>query len=95
MKNIGAINPYFNPVKAGGLTNEEIAYLEAKGWKKHVVEEDVDEAPVVFAAPELPGGYTLFNAAIPKGTEVLYDPETDRAIIIDCGNGTCWRYLVR
>ena len=95
MKNMGVLNPVWNPVKAGGLSEQDIAHLENMGWKKGVSEKDVEEAPVVFSAPEIPGGSTLHNVSIPAGTEYLYDPETERAIIISCGNASCWRYLVR
>lgn len=95
MKNMGVLNPYWNPVKAAGLTQTDIDYLAKAGWKHHTVEDDVPDAPVGFAAPEMPGGYTMHNVSIPKGTEVMYDPDTERAVILACGNPTCWRYLVK
>jgi hypothetical protein len=95
MKNMGRLNPNLNPIKAGGLSSHEVAYLKQQGWIEGVTEKDVDEAPIGFVAPELPGGYTMHNYSVPKGTEYLYNPEDERAILRECGNPTCWRYLLK
>lgn len=95
MKNMGMWRADISPLRAGGLTDQEVAYLVGLGWIRASTEKDVEEAPIGFAAPELPGGYTMHNYSIPAGTEYLYNPEDERAIILDCGNPTCWRYLMK
>jgi len=94
MKNMGVLDPNVNPIKAGGLTPHDVAHLKSMGWIEGVTEEDVPEAPIAFSAPELPGGVTMHNFSVPKGTRYLYNPADERAVIALCGNATCWRYLL-
>lgn len=95
MKNQGVLNASRNPVRAGGLTPHEITYLKQQGWIESETTEDVSDAPIGLAAPELPGGFTMHNFSLPKGTKYLYNPTDERAILRECGNPTCWRYLLR
>ncbi|MBF6616650.1 MAG: hypothetical protein ITG07_07995 [Candidimonas sp.] len=95
MKNMGILNTAWNPIRPGGLTTHEVDYLKGLGWKEATVEQDVSDVPIGFAAPELPGAVTMHNFSVPAGTKVLYNPEDERAIILGCGNPTCWRYLMR
>jgi len=94
MKNMGMLNPNLKPIKAGGLSAHEVDYLKSQGWIEGITDQDVHEAPIGFAAPEIPGGYTMHNYSVPKGTAYLYNPDDERAILMACGNPTCWRYLV-
>lgn len=94
MKNMGTLDLNWNPVKAGGLADSEISYLKSRGWKAGTTKEDILDVPIGFAAPDLPGGFTMHNFSVPKGTRFLYNPEDERAVILGCGNPTCWRYLV-
>lgn len=95
MKNQGVLDVNQNPTKAGGLTKSDIKYLKDLGWKEGVVEKKAKDVAIGFAAPELPGGFTLHNYDVPKGTEYLYNPKDERAILKACGNPTCWRYLLK
>ena len=95
MKNMGILNPNWNPIRAGGLSQHDIDYLKNQGWIEGETTKDVDEAPIGFTAPDIPGGYTMHNFSIPKGTKFLYNPDDERAILLGCGNPTCWRYLMR
>ena len=95
MKNMGMFNPSWNPIRAGGLSQHDIDFLKKQRWIEGETTKDVDEAPVGFSAPDIPGGYTMHNFSIPKGTRYLYNPDDERAILLDCGNPTCWRYLMR
>ncbi|EKN6161981.1 hypothetical protein ACLMPM_03730 [Yersinia enterocolitica] len=95
MKNMGVINFNWNPIRAGGLSQHDIDHLKQQGWVEGITDKDVDEAPIGFTAPDIPGGYTMHNFSIPAGTKFLYNPDDERAIITACGNPTCWRYLMR
>lgn len=95
MKNQGLLNVHWNPVKAGGLSQHEIDYLKQQGWIEGETQEHVDEAPIGFSAPDIPGGFTMHNFSVPKGTKYLYNPDDERAVILECGNPTCWRYLMK
>lgn len=94
MKNMGLFDPHWNPVRAGGLSPHEVKHMKKMGWVAGVTEADVDEAPIGFSAPEIPGGFTMHNFSVKKGTKYLYNPQDERALLLDCGNPTCWRYLV-
>jgi hypothetical protein len=94
MKNMGRFNPNWNPIRAGGLSQHDVDHLKRQGWIEGITEKDVDEAPIGFSAPDIPGGYTMHNFSVPKGTRYLYNPEDERAILRECGNPTCWRYLL-
>lgn len=95
MKNMGVLNENWNPVKAGGLSAHEVEYLKKQGWIEEKTIEDVKDVPIGFSAPEIPGGFTMHNFNVPKGTEYLYNPDDERAILKHCGNPTCWRYLLK
>jgi hypothetical protein len=95
VKNMGILDPNLNPVRAGGLSPHEIGYLKKQGWKEGTTKKLVAEAPIGFSAPHIPGGFTVHNFSVPKGTKFLYNPVDERAIILACGNPTCWRYLIR
>ncbi len=92
---MGLLNSSWNPVRAAGLTQHEIDYLKKQGWKAGTTKKLAENIPIGFAAPELPGGFTMHNFNVPKGTKFLYNPADERAILLDCGNPTCWRYLMR
>lgn len=94
MKNMGVLDVNLNPVRAGGLSDQEVQELLDQGWLEGETIQDVDNVAIGFAAPELPGGFTMHNYSVPKGTQFLYNPEDERAIIRGCGNPTCWRYLM-
>lgn len=95
MKNMGVFDPNWNPVRAGGLSPHEVAHLKKQGWKPDITKHNVSDAPIGFSAPEIPGGFTMHNFSIKKGTKFLYNPKDHRAVLLECGNPTCWRYLVR
>lgn len=95
MKNMGMWRAEINPVRAGGLTAQEISYLESLGWVAGETTSIAEEVPIGFAAPEIPGGFTMHNYSVPAGTKFLYNPDDERAIILSCGNPTCWRYLMK
>jgi hypothetical protein len=95
MKNMGMFDPNWNPIRAGGLSAHDIAHLKKQGWKTGKTKKLVKEAPIGFSAPDIPGGYTMHNFSVPKGTAFLYNPKDERAILMECGNPTCWRYLLR
>jgi hypothetical protein len=94
MKNMGMFESSRNPVKKGGLTNEDIKDLESKGWKHGTTEIEVKDVAIGFEASHLPTGFILQNYTVPAGVAYLYNPEDETAIILACGNPTCWRYLV-
>lgn len=94
MKNMDVLDTNWNPVRAGGLSKHEIDYLKQQGWVEGKTKKLVREAPIGFTAPHIPGGFTMHNFSIPKGTKFLYNPVDERAVITACGNPTCWRYLL-
>lgn len=94
MKNMGLFDPSIDPVKRGGLTETDIRELESKGWKKGITTELAQDVAIGFSAPHLPTGFILQNYSVPEGTEFLYNPIDETAIITRCGNPTCWRYLL-
>ena len=94
MKNMGTFNPNRKPVKPGGLTKEDREKLEVIGWKREVTGYDVTDVDIGFAEPDLPHGFTLFKFNVPAGTEYYYNAADGAAVLSDCGNPTCWRWLV-
>lgn len=95
MKNMGFLRYDWNPVVPGGLSEHQIKHLESLGWLHGTSDHDVDEAPVGFMDAVLPGQFTMHNVSIRSGTKFMYDPDTERAVILECGNPSCWRYLMR
>ena len=95
MKNMGIFDPNWNPIMPGGLTEHDVGHLKRLGWLEGTTEVDAPDVPIAFSAPELPGRVTMHNFSVPKGTRYLYNPKDERAVLLDCANATCWRYLVR
>ncbi|HDR8937055.1 hypothetical protein LGM38_17735 [Burkholderia vietnamiensis] len=94
MKHMGMYDPAVDPVVPGGLTSQQIADLKSAGWKPEITRYDVVDAYMTFSDPKMPGGVTLRRVSVPAGTEYLYNAEEGTAIVIACGNKTCWRHLL-
>ena len=62
MKNMGTFDPSWNPVKPGGLSESEVAYLETLGWKRGKTVEERKDVAVGFADTRLPG--RLYHAQL-------------------------------
>ena len=95
MKNLGTFDPDWNPVKPGGLTKDDISNLETRGWKHETTGYDVEGVDLGFVDPEIPSGFILYKVNVPKGEKYMYHPEHGGAIMMSCGNPTCWRHLLR
>ena len=94
MKSFGTLDHNFKPVKAGGLTDDDIASLEKLGWKRETTQYDVTGADVGFYDKDIPTGFITHKVDIPSGTEYMYNAADGGAIIMGCGNPTCWRHLL-
>ncbi|MDN0082426.1 hypothetical protein QU487_06615 [Crenobacter sp. SG2305] len=94
MKNMGVLDHNLNPVRAGGLSQHDIDHLKRQGWVEGVTTKDVSDCAIGFSAPDMPGGFTMHNFSVPAGTAYLYNPVDERAVLLACGNPTCWRYLM-
>lgn len=94
MENMGILDPNWNPIRPGGLSPHDVAHLKKQGWKEAKTKKLVDEVPVGFSAPDIPGGVTMRIVSIPKGTRFLYNTESATVIIWECGNPTMRRYLL-
>ena len=79
-------DPNWNPMKKGGLTDDEVKELENRGWKKDVTNRLVEDAPVVFADPDNPTGVMIRRVTIPVGTQIIHNENTDDIILMGCGN---------
>ena len=94
MKHMGVLSADVDPVVPGGVPEESLAPLLDKGWIRGTTKYDVTNAGVAFSDPELPGGVVLRLVDIPAGTDYIANPSEGTAIILGCGNATCWRYLL-
>lgn len=94
MENIGMLDPNLNPIRPGGLSAHDVAYLKKQGWKEGKTKKLVKDVPVGFAAPEIPGGFVIHLVNIPKGTRFLFNPLNADGIIWECGNATVKRHLL-
>ena len=94
MKNKGDFNPNKKPVKSGGLSKSDIKTLEDNGWKHEKTKYDIVGADVGFKDKKIPTGFIIYKVNVPKGTKYMYNSKDGSAIILDCGNPTCWRHLL-
>lgn len=93
MKNLGLFDPAINPVIKGGLTPEQEADLEARGWKSAVTDKHLKNVDIVIKDEDSPSGITLGLFDVAPGLRYYYNPDTGEALVADCGNASCWRYL--
>jgi hypothetical protein len=91
---MGMFDPMIDALKPGGMSDEEVANLLARGWKEEVTRYDVTDAYLAFSDTSLPGGVTLRRVSVPAGTQYLYNAEEGIALVRSCGNPTCWRHLL-
>jgi hypothetical protein len=94
MKHMGMFDASVDALKPGGMSDEDVEGLKARGWKEEVTRYDVTDAYFAFRDSSLPGGVTLRRVSVPAGTRYLYNAEEGIAIARDCGNPTCWRHLL-
>jgi hypothetical protein len=94
MKHMGMFDPNVDAEVPGGLTAQDESNLVNLGWKKETTRYDVVDAYVVFSDKRMPGGTTLRRVSVPAGTDYYYNADEGIAIIISCGNKTCWRHLL-
>jgi hypothetical protein len=94
MKHMGIFDPAVDAMVPGGLKPQQIAALIGAGWKPEETRYDVVDAYMTFADPSMPGGVTLRRVSVKAGTKYLYNADEGTAIVISCGNKTCWRHLL-
>ena len=94
MRHMGVLDPTVDPMVEGGISEEQQRDLESQGWRKEVTKYRVSNAGVVFRDESRPAGVVLKLVDIPEGIDYMYNPEDGTAIILSCGNATCWRYLL-
>lgn len=95
MKHFGMLDSTVDPLVPGGLTKKQQEELRRKGWGEETTRYDVRNVGIGFSSPDLPGGVIFKLVDVPAGTRYMYNPEDGTAIIMDCGNPSCWRYLLR
>lgn len=94
LASVGAFDPSRSPVMPGGLTPADIKQLQAKGWKAGTTDKVNSDAYMVFRSSDTPGGFAVWRTTINPGISIIFDPKSGHAATTNCGNPTCWRWLV-
>ena len=55
---------------------------------------NVTNAGVAFRDVSRPSGVVPKLVDIPAGVDYMFNPEVGTAVLLGCGNETCWRYLI-
>ena len=93
MKNMGKFDPNWKPVKMGGLTEEDKKKLLEAGWKNEITRYETKDVDIGFIDPDIPTRFILYKFDVPEGTDYYYNSSTGAALLTNCGNPTCWRWL--
>lgn len=81
-------------VVPGGLTQEDVRFYLDQGWTIKTTDQDNSNIDVVFKDPSNPTGYAIRPAFIPRGSDYLRHDD-GRAVLMSCGNPSCWRWYER
>lgn len=93
LADLGVVPGRWNPLLDQGLRSDQIDALVNSGWKTGIT-SGRKEAYMLFKSSDVPGGVALWRTRIEPGKPFIYDPRTGYAVKSDCGNPTCWRWLV-